>query len=189
MTTPRDFQKYLGVVADGICGPKTIAAIKFWFQKDVDLEEMYEFNATNKVSARGLHEIIRSEGIRTKAYQDTKGIWTIGIGHTAAAGAPYPKAGMIITADEVKEIFARDIVKYEADVFSVMPSIPQHAFDGAVSFHFNTGAIKRASWVKHYLNGDMIAARKAFMQWRKPPEIIGRRTREAQLIFEGKYST
>ena len=29
------------------------------------------------------------EGCRLKAYQDIAGIWTIGFGHTSAAGAPH----------------------------------------------------------------------------------------------------
>jgi len=187
--TPDYLQSLLGVKDDGIFGPKTLTAIKLWFASGRDLLRLDDpIVGANKTSQRGLDDLIQSEGFETKAYKDVKGIWTIGIGHTAAAGAPIPKAGMVITEAQVKEIFARDIVKYETDVFEMLPNVPQHVFDGAVSFHFNTGAIKRAAWVKHYLNGDMKAAREAFMSWRKPAAIIKRRTREAELIFEGKYA-
>lgn len=34
-------------------------------------------------------ELIKSfEGCRLKVYQDIAGVWTIGFGHTSAAGAP-----------------------------------------------------------------------------------------------------
>jgi lysozyme len=141
-----------------------------------------------KTSPRGIEDLVLSEGLRLKAYRDSVGVWTIGVGHAATSGAPpIPKAGMTITRQEALDILARDLVRYEKDVNAVLPNVPQHVFDGAVSFHFNTGAIKRASWVNSYKRGDMAAARAAFMTWRKPPEIIGRRTREADLIFKGKY--
>ena len=141
-----------------------------------------------KTSARGIEDLVLSEGMRLKAYRDSVNVWTIGVGHAATSGKPpIPKAGMVITREEALRIFASDLARYEADVNAVLPNVPQHVFDGAVSFHFNTGAIKRASWVNTYKRGDMAAARAAFMSWRKPPEIIGRRTREADLIFKGKY--
>ena len=141
-----------------------------------------------KTSPRGIEDLVLSEGLRLKAYRDVVGVWTIGVGHAATSGLPpIPKAGMEITRQEALDILARDLAKFEADVNAVLPNVPQHVFDGAVSFHFNTGAIRRASWVSKYRLGDMAGARAAFMSWRKPPEIIGRRTREAELIFEGKY--
>lgn len=143
------------------------------------------------ISDRGLADLILSEGLRTKAYRDSVGVWTIGYGHAATSGRPpIPKAGMTITKAEAMEILKRDLAEaYEPAVRKALGSVPQHVFDGAVSFHFNTGAIGKASWVGKYKAGDMAGARKAFMQWRKPPEIIGRRTREAELIFDGKYHT
>lgn len=140
-----------------------------------------------KVSARGREFIADHEGVRTKAYRDSVGVWTIGIGHTASAGPPTPRAGMVISRAEVMEIFARDLGKFEARVTKALGNVPQHVFDGAVSFDFNTGGIHRASWVKHYKAGNMSAAASAFMQWRKPPEIIGRRRDERDLIFSGDY--
>lgn len=189
--TPKEFQQLLGVYPDGKRGPKTLIAIDKWFESGLGIEGYAKSPeiGVNKTSERGLNDLIQSEGFKTRAYQDSVGVWTIGIGHTAAAGYPIPKAGMVITSEQVKEIFARDIVKYETAVFEMLPNVPQHVFDGAVSFHFNTGGIKRAKWVQHYLSGDMKLAYIAFMSWKKPPSIISRRTREAELIFEGKYAS
>lgn len=61
-------------------------------------------------------------------------------------------------ADQVREAFAgRRLTKAQ--------------FAAALSFHWNTGGIKRA-----------------FMSWRKPPEIVGRRKKERDLFFKGQWS-
>lgn len=141
-----------------------------------------------KTSPRGIEDLMLSEGVKLKAYKDSVGVWTIGVGHAATSGrAPIPRPGMTIDMAEAKRILTSDLVYYETDVNAMLPNVPQHVFDGAVSFHFNTGAIRRASWVRTYKKGDMEAARKAFLMWNKPKEIIGRRTREADLIFKGVY--
>ena len=140
-------------------------------------------------SARGIKDLIHSEGSRLKAYKDSVGVWTIGVGHAATSGKPpIPHKGMTITKAEEAEILARDLVRYEAGVRKAFgKEVPQHVFDGAVSFHFNTGGINKASWVKKYKAGDIAGAAAAIMNWSKPPEIIGRRRRERDLIFDGRY--
>jgi lysozyme len=141
-----------------------------------------------KTSPRGIEDLVLSEGLRTKAYRDSVGIWTIGVGHAATSGKPpIPKAGMTITRQEALDILARDLAEREVTVSRVLGPVPQSVFDGAMSFHFNTGKIKVASWVAAYKRGDMKEAERLFMLYNKPSEIIGRRKREADLIFRGKY--
>ena len=43
-----------------------------------------------KMSDRGLLALARHEGLVPAPYLDVKSVWTFGIGHTAAAGAPDP---------------------------------------------------------------------------------------------------
>lgn len=144
-----------------------------------------------KVSREGLIEIASHEGIVTSPYRDSVGVWTVGIGHTASAGNPHPKIDRReLTIAEVIEIFARDVAKFERRVnraFKV--KLKQSEFDAAVSFDFNTGGIFKASWVKDINAGNRAAAKKAFMRWRKPPEIIPRRQKECDLFFGGKYTS
>ena len=45
------------------------------------------------------------------AYRDTKGIPTIGVGHTSAAGPPDVKMGMTITAQQCDAILILDLAK------------------------------------------------------------------------------
>lgn len=187
--TPADLQRTLGLTPDGIIGPKTRAAIEAWFGAGTDLlaEHPVPPPGPQKTSARGIADLIHSEGLKTHAYRDSVGVWTIGVGHTANAGPPMVKPGMIITEAEARDILARDLAKFEARVRAALGAVSQNVFDGAVSFDFNTGQIDTASWVGAYRGGDMADARRRFMLYDKPPEIIGRRKREAALIFDGHY--
>lgn len=143
-----------------------------------------------KVSREGLIEIAAHEGIVTSPYRDSVGVWTVGIGHTASAGNPNPAIDRReFSIAEIMDIFARDIAKFEKRVNQAFKvKLKQHEFDAAVSMDFNTGGIHRASWVRHVNSGNRSAAKKAFMNWRKPPEIIPRRRKERDLFFSGKYT-
>lgn len=148
-----------------------------------------------EVSPRGLYTLAAHEGIVPAPYRDSVGVWTYGIGHTKAAGDPDPQEmprGMPKNIDmaivEVFKVFSKDIQKYTSDVLEVFDGVnlSQEELDGLVSFHYNTGAIAKATFTG-FLRTDPLEARQRFMQWRKPPEIVPRRTEEAELIFEGKY--
>ena len=60
-------------------------------------------NDIMKTSANGIDLIKRFEGRELEAYQDDVGIWTIGYGHTDAAGSPSVTPGMRITEDEAED--------------------------------------------------------------------------------------
>lgn len=147
----------------------------------------------NRTSTAGLIEIASHEGIVTAPYYDSVSVLTIFIGHTAAAGSPnpgsYPK-GVQRPVQEAIEVFRRDIAKYEDRVRRAFTRpLTQTQFDAAVSFDFNTGGIHKASWVDKFNAGDMAGAKKAFMNWSKPKDIIPRRTKERDLFFNGRYSS
>jgi lysozyme len=141
-----------------------------------------------QTSPAGRVAIARREGNVLKAYRDTKGIWTIGVGHTAAAGSPAPKAGMTITAAQSDEILTRDLANVEAAVNSaVKVPVSQGQFDALVSLAFNIGnsGFKKSTLVKRLNTGDVAGAAEAFMMWNKPPEIIGRRKTEQKQFLDG----
>ncbi|MEZ4323017.1 MAG: hypothetical protein R3F61_36460 [Myxococcota bacterium] len=58
----------------------------------------------------------------------------------------------------------------------------------ALSFHYNTGGLRRASWAKQWKAGDVAKARKSFLTWNKPPQIVGRRKAECALFFDGIWA-
>lgn len=150
---------------------------------------------TQTISPRGAFAIACAEGIVPGPYLDSVGIWTWGIGHTKAAGAPDPAAlgrGMPSDLDGVikasVQIFRHDLARYAAAVSAaVKVPVSQTEFDALVSFHYNTGAIAKASLVAALNRGDRLTATKGFLNWIKPPEVIGRRKKEQALFRDGSY--
>jgi lysozyme len=122
-----------------------------------------------RTSDRGLLALIRHEGIVPGPYLDVKGVWTFGIGHTAAAGPADPALmprGMTAHLDagirEAFRVFRADLARYEAEVLrAVKVALAQHEFDALVSFHYNTGSIARAALTRHLNAGDRAAAAEA----------------------------
>jgi lysozyme len=134
-----------------------------------------------KMSTRGREALKAREGLRLKAYRDSVGVWTIGVGHTAAAGAPIPMPGLTISAKEADEILTRDLVKYEKLVNdAVKVPLAQNEFDALVSITFNVEAFARqpSTAIKLLNRGDRAGAAEAILWWDKPKEIIGRRKTE-----------
>lgn len=143
------------------------------------------------LSERGAIEIVSHEAIVLTPYYDSVGVLTWGVGHTAAAGEPLPSSmwGKQATVADALRVFRKDAERYAARVRAAFTRpLTQEQFDAAVSFDFNTGAIHRATWVKKFNAGDIAGARKSFMDWRKPKEIIPRRAKERDLFFDGKYT-
>lgn len=147
------------------------------------------------MSHKGLVALASHEGIVPGPYRDSVGVWTYGVGHTAAAGDPIPTSmarGMPDDIDgavhEALNVFRRDVRRYEIEVGqAVKVPITQHEFDALVSFHYNTGGIFKASLTRKLNAGDKAGAAKAFMGWKKPKEIIPRRQAEQRLFRDGEY--
>ena len=142
-----------------------------------------------KTSTEGLIALIGHEGIVLSRYKDSVGVFTIGVGHTKAAGGLNPEVfSGTLTMQQALDLLRTDIVKYENGVnAAVKVPLAQHEFDALVSFHFNTGSIGKASFVKKLNAGDRAGAMKGIMDWRKPAEIIPRRTAERDLFRTGVY--
>jgi lysozyme len=141
-----------------------------------------------KLSKAGRKLLVAREGVRLKAYKDSVGVWTIGIGHTSAAGPPAVTSRLAITAAECDEVFARDIVKYEQAVEKALKvEVTQQEFDALVSLCYNIGPVgfARSSVVKRLNVGNREGAAEAFMMWNKPKEIIGRRSAEMRQFIAG----
>ena len=148
-----------------------------------------------QMTDRGLLALVRHEGIVPGPYLDVAGVWTFGIGHTAAAGPPDPARmarGMPADIDagirEAFRVFRTDLATYEAAVRrEVKVSLAPHEFDALVSFHYNTGGIARAALTKALNAGNRAAAADGFMGWLKPAAIRPRREAERDLFATGRY--
>lgn len=149
-----------------------------------------------QTSPAGRAFLTLKEGKRLSAYQDSVGIWTIGVGHTAAAGTPAPVKGMTITDAECDAILARDLATFEAGVgAAVTVPLAQHQFDALVSFAFNVGlGALRGSTLLRKLNAvDYEGAAAQFGAWVKAggktlPGLVSRRADEAALFRTGVYA-
>lgn len=150
-----------------------------------------------KTSDAGIFALALHEGIVAGPYRDSVGVWTYGIGHTLGAGYPDPakmRRGMPSNLDatlrDVFDLFRHDLPKYEAGVNrAVKVPITQAQFDALVSFHYNTGAIGKASFVKRLNAGDEVGAAAGMMAYSKPASIIDRRKAEQKLFAKGIYPT
>ncbi|WP_288582003.1 glycoside hydrolase family protein [uncultured Methylobacterium sp.] len=138
------------------------------------------------------------EGVVLRAYPDpaTGGApWTIGVGHTSAAGAPKVAPGMVITRDQAFDILARDLKGFEAAVLkAVKPPLKQHQFDACVSLCFNIGAknFSSSGIVRHINAGRWPEAGAAFALWNKAAGkvmsgLVRRRAAERTLFEAGQY--
>jgi len=143
-----------------------------------------------KVSPAGRKAIALHEGNVLTAYQDIVGVWTIGVGHTAGAGLPHPKAGMKITAAESDEILSRDLVTFEKAVLkAVKVPLTQNQFDALVSLAFNigAGAFAKSTLVRKLNAGDYKGASAQFDVWnkaggKKVQGLVNRRASERKLF-------
>jgi len=150
--------------ADGIAGRDTWTAIKDALGIDDPKE------AALITSPAGRKAIRQREDERLNAYQDSVGIWTIGVGHTSAAGAPAVTRGLSITADQSDAILSRDLVIFENGVReAVKVPLNQNQFDALVSLAFNigVGAFSKSTLVKKLNAGDYAGAADQFALWNK----------------------
>lgn len=131
-----------------------------------------------KTSVRGLTVLELREGKRNKAYKDTKGIPTIGVGHTQGV-----QIGDVWTDAQVLENLAKDVEECEEAINRLVSSpLTQDQFDALVSFIFNVGvaAFERSTLLKMLNACDYAGAANQFDRWHIPIEITSRRNSEKQ---------
>lgn len=136
-------------------------------------------------------EVLSHEAILRMAYKDSEGVWTWSGGLTNASGHNVERyIDNPQTLEHTLAVFVWALRKYAQEVLDAFEGyeLEKHEFAGALSFHWNTGAIGRATWVTYVKAGNRAKARERFMDWRKPAEILGRRKKELALFFDGKWS-
>jgi len=142
-----------------------------------------------KMSGNGLDLLKDFEGLKLRAYLDPVGIWTVGYGHTSAAGPPAVTPGLVITQGEAEEILKRDMAQYEDGVRKhVKATLTQGQFDALVDFAYNAGvgALAKSTLLKRVNAGKFDEVPAEFMKWtkgggRELPGLVRRRRAEAKL--------
>jgi lysozyme len=140
-----------------------------------------------KSSDKGIALIKAHEGMRLNAYLCPGKKWTIGYGHTSAAGLPTVREGMRITRTEAETILRRDLAMFEARVNRLVKvPLTQHQFDALVSFDFNTGKLHSSTLLKRLNAGKYSDVPRQLMRWvngggKELPGLVRRRRDEAEL--------
>jgi lysozyme len=82
------------------------------------------------------------ESCRLEAYQDSKGVWTIGWGNTSYENGRRVKKGDKVSQVRADELFRRISQKFVNEVNFLTKDIQlkQHQFDALVSFAYNVGS-------------------------------------------------
>ncbi|MGH6874585.1 MAG: lysozyme, partial [Aestuariivirgaceae bacterium] len=137
--------------------------------------------------------IRKFEGLRTCAYRDAVGVWTIGYGHTSMAGPPRVARGMKITRKEAASILARDLAVFAEGVAALLKApLSDCQFSALVSFAYNVGLenFRKSSVLRAVNAGDCSAVPRRLSLWVKAggrvlPGLINRRAAEAALFMQG----
>lgn len=152
------------------------------------------------IAAPGIALIKRFEGCArlrrdgmVEAYPDpgTGGEpWTIGWGATGKGWGEGTRIGpgTVWTQGQCDERFASDLTAYADEVSRAIgdAATSQNQFDALVSFHYNTGAINRATLTRKHKAGDHAGAAAEFARWNKAggrvlKGLVNRRRAEAEL--------
>lgn len=142
-----------------------------------------------KMSAAGLAIVKEFEGLRLKAYKCPAAVWTIGYGHTSAAGEPEVTPKLEVTKEECEAILKRDMKQYEDGVNKLVKvGLTQGQFDALVDFAYNAGvgALQKSTLLKKVNAGKFDEVPAEFMKWTKGggkelPGLVRRRRAEVKL--------
>lgn len=153
-------------------------------------------SSTEHINQDGLTIIKHFEGLELRAYQDSVGVWTIGYGHTAAAGPPTVYAGQVISEAEAEAILKRDLELFEDGVRDLVKvPVNSNQFSALVSFSFNVGlgALAESTLLRKLNAGDYQGAADEFPRWVKAggqtlPGLVRRRDAERALFLSQDYT-
>ena len=125
------------------------------------------------------------EGKRNTAYQDTRGFWTIGIGHMIK-----PEENHLINAilndQQVFDLFISDLNACDKAIEQyVKVPLNQNQYDALFSLCYNIGDtnFKASSLVRVLNTGDYVTAANHFMDWVRPAILTDRRKKEKALFL------
>lgn len=112
------------------------------------------------------------EGFEAKWYRDPVGVWTIGYGHTDAAGDPKYASSktLTLTRPEARELLKRDLKQY-ADAVTAAVKVPLNAnqYGALVSWTYNVGAgaMRGSTLIKKLNAGNYAAVPSELAKWNK----------------------
>lgn len=144
------------------------------------------------LSDKGVKCIVLSEGLKLHAYEDTGGVWTIGIGTTRYPDGTRVRKGDTCTEYQAYQWLRHDVRGACKDVDDLTrDDLTQAQFDALVSLVYNIGRGQYStSTVRRLVNLNPAdkKIRDAFLMWNKDNGkpvngLTNRRVREADLYF------
>ena len=148
--------------------------------------------------SQGLIEIIKHfEGCKLEAYQDTGGIWTIGIGHTGTVDGVPIHSGMTITKEKAEELLQDDLLNrgYVGTANNTtLEDYTQEMFDALVDFNFNCGTAYWSEIQPMLDDGDINGVCSYIEQFVHDDKgnylegLARRRRAEKELLLNGRYT-
>lgn len=151
------------------------------------------------LSPAGLEFVMKHEGMRTTAYQDSAGIWTICVGATRDMNGYPIRKGLKYSVEDCLILLDRDVQdSVRATQNNIRVPLYQYEFDALTSFSFNVGgSALSSSRLRKIINGDAKGdIYSEFLRWDKVTVrgvkqqnqgLHNRRVDEATLYTEGKY--
>lgn len=147
-----------------------------------------------KVDAAGREAISYEEGLRLRAYRDSGGVWTIGLGTTRYPDGRPVRKGDTCTREEALAWMEHDLAWAEDAVNeSVKVPLNQPMFNALVSMAYNIGKPRfMGSTLVKLLNGGWYTeAQKEFDKWvyvqgeKDEKVLVKRRDREQKMFNDG----
>lgn len=158
----------------------------------IGLYFIYKAMTGKRMSLKGIDFLIQREGFKNKAYKDSKGYWTIGVGHKIMLPQENDLLTKVLTNFEVRELLKKDIKRFENAVnSSILLPINQNQFDALVSLAFNIGenGFKGSTLAKRInLKSNVNDLINGFMMWNSGGLLLSRRALEARLYTTGNYN-
>src|SRR5262249_51183750 len=121
--------------------------------------------------------------------------WTIGGGHTTAAGGERVMPGMKWTLGKAVQVARQDLARVDARVNkAITRNHTQNVHNGFGSAGFNTGSILTGSYAKKWNSGDESGALATLGQYvnaggHRMQGLVTRRQEEIRIIRDGVYPT
>jgi lysozyme len=122
------------------------------------------------IDDEGLALLKHFESLRLKAYQDEKGIWTIGYGHTSGV-----KEGDTCTFEQAEAWLKEDLSEAVKAVDRLVHvPLTGNEFSALVCFTYNVGVGKfaKSTMLTRLNDNEKLAAAEEFLKWNK----VGKKT-------------
>ena len=154
-------------------------------------EPVLSLSPTASINQEGFNLITSFEGCKLNSYQDQRGIWTIGYGHTD----PTIASGQSINQATAFLLLKKDLAFFELGVRkAVTTNINGNQFSALVSFAYNAGlgSLKASTLLAKLNGGDFQGASEQFLDWdhirvkgvlEVDPGLLRRRTAEQTLFL------